>query len=90
MEVTCQNEGEKRIFTKMLKVSAAWRSIALAVGLKEVVPTLEVITMIENHPDFKQINHPLLVAMLMVCRLLMWSVVKMSCRKQITFDNLND
>ena len=78
------------MFTKISKVSAAWRSIALAVGLKEVVPTLEV----ENpHFELSIIRVKELVAMLMmmVWWLLIWSVVKMSCPIQmITFDHLNE
>ena len=78
------------MFTKISKVSAAWRSIALAVGLKEVVPTLEV----ENpHFELSIIRVKELVAMLMtmVCWLLIWSIVKMSCPIQmITFDHLNE
>ena len=71
-------------------MSAAWRSIALAVGLKEVVPTLEV----ENpHFELSIIRMKELVAMLMmmVSRLLMWSIVKRGCPIQmITFDHLNE
>ena len=78
------------MFTKISKVSAAWRSIALAVGLKEVVPTLEV----ENpHFELSIIRMKELVAMLMmmVSRLLMWSIVKRSCPiLMITFDHLNE
>ena len=78
------------MFTKISKVAAAWRSIALAVGLKEVVPTLEV----ENpHFELSIIRVKELVAMLMtmVCWLLIWSIVKMSCPIQmITFDHLNE
>ena len=78
------------MFTKISKVSAAWRSIAVAVGLKEVVPTLEV----ENpHFELSIIRVKELVAMLMmmVWWLLIWSIVKMSCPIQmITFDHLNE
>ena len=52
-----QKLGWEKIFKKIWKVAAAWRSIALAVDLKEVVPTLEVNKINNHNPDLFIINH---------------------------------
>ena len=46
-----QELGWEKKFKKIWKVAAAWRSIALAVDLKEVVPTLEVNKINNHNPD---------------------------------------